>query len=65
MQYSYQIVMKFEFSQQFLKMLNIKFHENSLSDSKVVPCGQAGRQADRHDKTKSLFTIFVNAPKNR
>jgi len=66
MQYSYQILMKFEFSQQiFKKCSNIKFHENSLSDSNAVPCGQAGRQTDRHDNPKSLFTIFVNAPKNR
>ena len=59
------------FSADFKKKCsNIKFHENSLSESKVFHVDgqtdrQTGRQADRHDKTKSLFTISANAPKNR
>jgi len=55
--------MKFEFSWQifFKKCSNIKFHENSLRDRKVVPCGQTGRQADgQTDMTKlSRFSQFL------
>jgi len=37
--------MKFEFSQQiFEQYLDIKFHENPSSGSRVVTCGQTDRQ---------------------
>ena len=53
--YSYQILMKLEFSGQiFEKYPNIKFHENLSGGRQVVPCGQMDgqidRQTDRHDE---------------
>jgi hypothetical protein len=51
----------------FEKYSNIKFHENSSSGSKVVPCRQMDRQTDgQTDMTKPIvsFHIFANAPKN-
>jgi hypothetical protein len=43
--YSCQILMKLEFSRQIVeKHSNIKFHKNPSSGSRVVPCGQTGRQ---------------------
>jgi hypothetical protein len=59
--YSCQILMKVVFPQEcFNKYSNIKFHENSSSGRRVVPCGQA-------DMTKLTvdFHDFVNAPKIR
>ena len=59
---SCQIVVKFEFSRQFFeKYSNIKFHENSFSDSRVVPCGQTDR---RTDMAKLIVVVcsFSNAP---
>ena len=52
--------MKLEFSQQiFEKYLDIKFHENPSSGSRVVPCR-------RTDVTKLIvaFRSFANAPKS-
>jgi hypothetical protein len=63
MQYFYQILMKFEFSQQIFKNAQISnFMKIHLVTAKLF---HADRQAGRHDKTKSLFTILVNAPKNK
>jgi hypothetical protein len=56
--YSWQILMKLEFSQQiFEKYSNIKFHGNLSCGSRVVPCG-------RTDMTKLTvaFRNFRNAP---
>jgi len=45
--------MKLEFSQQFFeKYSNIRFHKNSSSGSRVVPC----IQTDRHDEANSHFS---------
>jgi len=53
--YSCPILTTLDFSQQiFEKSLNIKFHENPSSGSRVVPF----RQADRHDEANSLFSQF-------
>jgi hypothetical protein len=37
------------------KSTNTEFHGNPSSGSKYVPCGQAGRQADRHDEANGCF----------
>ena len=53
--------MKLEFSQQISeKGLNIQFHQNPTSVSRVIPCGQT-------DMTKLIaaFRNFANAPKMR
>ena len=58
--YSCQIIVKFEFSRQFFeKYSNIKFHENSFSESRIVPCG-------RTDMAKLTVALrsFSNAPTN-
>jgi len=49
-----------EYSLQiFEKYSNIKFHENSSSGSRVVPCGRKDGQTDRHVKAKySLFAMM-------
>jgi hypothetical protein len=52
--------MKLEFWRQiFRKILNINFHENPSSGSRVVPCGQT------EDMTEVIvaFRNFANAPK--
>jgi hypothetical protein len=55
--YSCQVLMKLEFSQQiFEKKLNIKFHQNPSSGSRVVSCG-------RMDWTK-LIVAFHNVLEN-
>jgi len=47
--------MKLEFSRQiFEECPNIKFHENPLRGSRVVPCGRA----DRHDDANSHISQF-------
>jgi hypothetical protein len=56
--------MKVEFSGQvFEKSSNIKFHENLLCESRVVPCGQTGRQTykwkDRHGEANGRFVVVV------
>jgi hypothetical protein len=57
--YSCPILMKHEFSPQiFEKYLNIEFHENPSSRSRVVPC----ERTDRHDEA---FRNFANAPKTQ
>jgi len=51
--------MKPEFSGQILeKEINIKFHENPTSGSRVVSCGQKW-QTDRHDEANSTFRNFA------
>jgi hypothetical protein len=45
--------MKFDFSRQiFEKYSDIKFHENTSSGGRVVPC----RQTDRHDEANNCFS---------
>ena len=57
--YDSQILMKLEFSRSILeKYWNRKFHENPVSGSRVVPCGQTDRQADRHDEASRRFPQF-------
>jgi len=47
--------MKIEsFRQTFEKYSNIKFRENSLSGTRVIPCGQT----DRHDDANSHISQF-------
>jgi hypothetical protein len=58
--YSGQILIKLEFSWQIFEMYsNTKFHGNSSSGSRAVPCGQT-------DMTKLIdaFRNFTNSPKN-
>jgi hypothetical protein len=53
--------MKLEFFDWFWKKrLNIKFHQNPFSGSRVVPCGQI----DRQDEAVVAFRSFAKAPKN-
>jgi hypothetical protein len=40
-------------------MLNVKFHDNPSSGSRVIPCGRT----DRQDEANSRFRNYVNAPK--
>ena len=57
------ILMKVTFSLHILaKYLNIKFHENTSSGSRVVPCRWTDRQTDM--KLIVEFRNFANAPKN-
>ena len=49
----------------FRKVL-IKFHENSSSESQVVPCGRTGGQTDGWTGMTKLIVVFrnfANAPK--
>jgi hypothetical protein len=51
--YFYRILTKPRFSQQIFKCsLNIKFHQNPSSGSRVVPCGRT----DGHDDANSRFS---------
>jgi hypothetical protein len=55
--------MKLESSRQiFEEYLNIKFHENLSSGSRIAPCGQT----NGHDMTKQTVALrnFTNAPNN-
>jgi len=47
----------------FRKILNIKFHENPSSVSRVVPCGQTDGQTDMNNVTAACRK-FANAPTN-
>ena len=60
--YSCQILMKLEFSGQvFEKYLNIKFHENPSSGSRVVPCGQTDRGSDMK-LTVAVKRVYTESP---
>jgi hypothetical protein len=53
------------FSPQILKKpINIKFHENLSSGSRVLPCGRTEGQIDT-TKTAAAFRNFANAQKKR
>ena len=43
------------------KNLNIKFHKNASSASRVVACGPT----DRHEETNSRSTHFANPPEKK
>jgi len=61
--YSCHILMNLQFSRKsFEKYSNTKFHENSFSGSRVVPCGRTDRQTDT-TKLIVAFRNFANAPK--
>ena len=49
----------------FKKSANIKFHENSSSGSRVVPCGPADRRETHVTKLTFPFRDFANWPKNQ
>ena len=57
------VLMKLEFSRQMRKILNIKFHKNTSSGSRVVPCEQMDGQTDM-SKLTVFFRDFARAPKN-
>jgi hypothetical protein len=51
----FRILIKLEFSLPiFIKASSIKFHENSSSGSRVVPC----RLTDGQDEAKNRFSKF-------
>jgi len=55
--------MKLEFPRHiFEKYLNITFHENPFSGSRVFPCGQTDGRTEM-PKLTVAFRNFVNAPK--
>ena len=63
-QYRYfcQILMKLGFARQgFEKYSNIKFHKSISCESRVVPCGSAGRHTYRHDEADSRFSQFCES----
>jgi hypothetical protein len=58
--------MKLDFSREiFEKYSNIKFHENSSSGSRIVPCGRIDGPTNR-DMTKLIVAVhnFAKAPKS-
>jgi site-specific DNA-cytosine methylase len=61
--YSCQILITLQFSRQiFEEALNIKFHENPSSRSRVVPCGRTDGQTDM-SKVTIPFRNCANTPK--
>jgi hypothetical protein len=59
----FNILMKIKFSLQiFIKYQYIKFHENSSSANRVVPCGQKGGRTDMM-KQIVAFGNFANVLK--
>ena len=57
--------MKHEFSQQiFEKYLHTKFHQNTSSGSRVVPCGRTDRQMDT-TKISHRFSHFCERDRKR
>ena len=67
--YSWQILMKLEFSRQiFEKYSHVQCHENTSSGSRVVPCRRVKRQAGRQiglTKLRVAFRNFAKAPKKQ
>jgi hypothetical protein len=62
--YSYQVLMKLEFSRQvFEKYSTIKCHENPSSVSRFIPCERTDIQTDM-TKLTVAFRNFANASKN-
>jgi hypothetical protein len=62
--YSCQSLIKPWFSGQcFKEYWNTKLHDNPSNGSRVVPCGQMNRRADRHDEANSRFFQFCKCPK--
>jgi len=60
--YSCQVLIKLELSRQiFENYSNIKFHENSSTVSRVVPCGRIDGRTDM--KLIVYFPTFAKAPK--
>jgi hypothetical protein len=70
---SCQILIIVDFSGQAVKKsLNIKFHENPSSESRVLQCGRTDKQTqtetqtdgrtDRHDEASSRFRNFAKDP---
>jgi len=54
-----QILMEFEFSWQiFDKYSHTKFHENSSSGSRDVPCEKTDWRRDKHDEANSHISQF-------
>jgi hypothetical protein len=45
----------------FEKSLDIKCHENSSTESRVVSCGRIDRQASRHDDNSRFSQLSDNA----
>jgi len=63
--YFCQVLMKHEFSRQiYQKSSNIKFHENSSSRSRVVPCGPTDRRQEHMTKLTAAYCDFANWLKN-
>ena len=60
--YSYQILIKLEFSRHILENSNTKFNKNPPRSGRVVPCGRpdrrTGRWTERHDESTSRFSQF-------
>jgi hypothetical protein len=54
--YSFQILIKLEFSRQiFEKFSDIKFHDNLSCERRVVSCGRTDRQIDEANSHFSQF----------
>jgi len=51
------------FFDTFFKYIDIKFHENPSSGSRVVPLGRTDGQTDM-TKLIAAFRSFTNAPNN-
>jgi len=57
------MLMILELSQQFFeKYSNIKFKENSSSESRVVPCGQTDRQDEANSRCSQFCEHNYNLP---
>jgi hypothetical protein len=64
-QFSCQILMKFEFSRHILeKSSDAKFHENPSSGSLAVSCGLKDRQTEGRTELTKLLVAFRNFCEN-